>query len=51
MAMISRQVERQARAMSYIDIFRFMSIVLIGFLLLIPILRGKVRKGSAPSGE
>jgi DHA2 family multidrug resistance protein len=48
MALISRQVEQQARTMSYIDIFRFMGMVLIGFLLLIPILRGKVRKQPAP---
>jgi len=51
MALISRQVERQARAMAYIDIFRFMGMVLLGFLLLIPILRGKVRKQPVPARE
>lgn len=51
MAVIVRQVERQAMAMSYLDIFRVMSIVLVCFIPLIPILRGKVRRQPSAAGE
>jgi MFS transporter, DHA2 family, multidrug resistance protein len=51
MAAIHHQLERQAMVMSYLDIFWIMSVVLICFIPLIPILRGSVRKRAAAVSE
>jgi MFS transporter, DHA2 family, multidrug resistance protein len=52
LAVIDSRVERQAMAMSYLDIFQVMTFVLLCFIPLIPILRGKVRRRRpASTGE
>ncbi len=51
LGIINEKVEQQARTMSYLDIFQVMSFVLLCFIPLIPILRGKVRKRQAVSVE
>ena len=51
MSVIVRQVERQALAMSYLDIFWVMTLVLLCFIPLIPILRGRVQKGPVSAAE
>jgi DHA2 family multidrug resistance protein len=51
MAGIVRRLERQAVTMSYLDVFWVMTLVLLCFLPLVPILQGKVRGRAAPVGE
>ncbi len=51
LAAIYHQLQQQAMVMSYLDIFRVMAVVLICFIPLIPILRGKIRKQPGPVGE
>jgi DHA2 family multidrug resistance protein len=51
LAVIHRQLERQAMVMSYLDIFSIMSVILLCFIPLIPILRGKVKKRRISAGE
>ena len=51
MAVIVRGLERQAMAMSYLDIFWVMTLVLVCFIPLIPILRGRVRGRPLPAGK
>ncbi len=51
LAGIARRLGRQALAMSYLDVFWVMTLVLVCFLPLIPILRGKVRGQTVPAGE
>lgn len=51
LAGIARRLGRQALAMSYLDVFWVMTLVLVCFLPLIPILRGKVRGQTVPAAE
>ena len=53
LAGIARGLERQALALSYLDVFWVMTLVLLCFIPLIPILRGRVRgRGRAvPASE
>lgn len=51
LGIISGKVEQQARAMAYLDIFQVMSFVLLCFIPLIPILRGKVKKEETVSAK